>query len=428
MEERPKKIILVGGGFAGMEFAKTLRNKNYEILLIDRQNHHQFQPLFYQIACSMLEPTSISFPFRRVFQGTKNMEFRMASLEAVHPVEKWIQTTQGKYHYDILVLAHGAKTNFFGNARIEANALTLKSTQQAIKVRNHILTNFERVLTKKPAEREPYLNIVIVGAGPTGVELSGAFAEMKANILPKDYTHFDFSTLNIILIEGSAHTLNPMSDKARKASEKYLRDLGVQIRLNTVVKDYDGIHLTLSDGEVILTKNLIWAAGVIGNDVEGLDLAPKQRGNRILVDRFNQVQGYDSIFALGDIAYMETPKYPHGHPQLANVAINQAMNLAKNLLKNDKKTGWKQFEYKDLGSMATVGKNKAVVDLPRFKFKGWFAWIVWMFLHLMLILTVRNKIIILINWAWSYFSKDSTLRIILSNPKKKAKVNSSPVS
>jgi len=418
MEQKPKKIILVGGGFAGMEFARRMRNRGHDILLIDKQNHHQFQPLFYQVACSMVEPSSIAFPFRRMFQGTRNMEYRMASVLQVNSEEKYIVTDIGNFGYDYLVLAIGCTTNFFGNEEIAKNALTLKTTQEAIHVRNHILTNFETVLAKNDDERAEYLNIVIVGAGPTGVELSGSFAEMKSKILPKDFTFFDFSKLNIILIEGSPNTLNAMSDNAKKASREYLEKMGVQIRTETVVKHYDGHQVTLSDGEIIQSRNVIWAAGVIGNKVEGLDKAEIVRGNRLKVDRHNKVMGYDSIFAVGDIAYMETPLYPNGHPQLANVAINQAKNLAKNLLGNKPMESWKDFEYKDLGSMATVGKNKAVVDLPNFKFKGWFAWIVWMFLHLMLILTVRNKLIILINWAWNYFSSDSTLRVILSNPDK----------
>lgn len=423
MSSTSKKIILVGGGFAGMQFAKSLRNKEHQILLIDRQNHHQFQPLFYQVAGSMLEPSSISFPFRRVFQGTRNMEYRMTSLEKILPEEKAIITDSGRYEYDYLVLATGATTNFFGNKSIEKHALGLKTTQQAIKIRNHILTNFERVITKKQSEQEPFLNIVIVGAGPTGVELSGAFAEMRAKILPKDFTFYDFSKLRIILIEGSPNTLNAMSEKAQTASRTYLEKLGVEIKTETIVNNYDGINLTLNTGEIIQTKNLIWAAGVIANPIHGLDAAEFTRGNRIVVDRKNRVNGYDLIFALGDLAYMETPIYPKGHPQVANVAINQGKNLAKNILSQKPIETWKEFEYKDLGSMATIGKNKAVVDLPRFKFKGWFAWVVWMFLHLMLILTVRNKLIILINWAWNYLSKDSTLRIILSNPKKKKPIS-----
>jgi NADH dehydrogenase len=419
MSEKRKKIVLVGGGFAGVAFAKKMRNSDFEILLIDKQNHHQFQPLFYQVACSMLEPASIIFPFRRMFQGFKNMEYRMATVLEVNDNEKFIVTDVGNFEYDYLILAQGCKTNFFGNEEIENHALTLKSTQEAIEIRNHILSNFEAVLAVEGKERDEYLNIVIVGAGPTGVELAGSFAEMKNKILPKDYTFFDFSKLNIILLEGSPNTLNPMSENARKASRTYLENMGVIVRTETVVKNFDGHEITLKSGEKIPSRNVIWAAGVTGNKIEGLDKATIVKANRLSVNRLNLVHGYNNIFALGDIAYMETPLYPHGHPQVANVAVNQAKNLAKNLLSDKPISNWKEYEYKDLGSMATIGKNKAVVDLPRLKFKGWFAWIIWMFLHLMLILTVRNKLIILINWAGQYFSSDSSLRVILGKSSKR---------
>jgi NADH dehydrogenase len=419
MSEKRKKIVLVGGGFAGVAFAKKMRNSDFEILLIDKQNHHQFQPLFYQVACSMLEPASIIFPFRRMFQGFKNMEYRMATVLEVNDNDNFIVTDVGNFEYDYLILAQGCKTNFFGNEEIEKHALTLKSTQEAIEIRNHILSNFEAVLAVEGKGRDEYLNIVIVGAGPTGVELAGSFAEMKNKILPKDYTFFDFSKLNVILLEGSPNTLNPMSKNARKASRTYLENMGVIVRTETVVKHFDGHEITLKSGEKIPSRNVIWAAGVTGNKIEGLDKATIVKANRLSVNRLNLVNGYDNIFALGDIAYMETPLYPHGHPQVANVAVNQAKNLAKNLLSDKPISNWKEYEYKDLGSMATIGKNKAVVDLPRWKFKGWFAWIIWMFLHLMLILSVRNKLIILINWAGQYFSSDSSLRVILGKSSKR---------
>jgi len=420
-----KKVILVGGGFAGMEFAKALKNKgNYDILLIDKQNHHMFQPLFYQVACSMLDVNSIIFPFRKVFQGTKNMEFKMAAVEAVNTDAKKIITNIGEFSYDYLVLGYGCKTNFFGNKNLEKYALTLKATEEATQMHNHILNNFESVLnTKDPEEIEKHLNIVIVGGGPTGVELAGSLAEMRNKILPKDYTFFDFSRLKIHLIEGSPNVLNPMSENAHKKSRRYLEDLGINVRTQMVVKDYDGQIATLANGEQIPTYNLIWSAGVIANSIQGLEKAEYVRGNRIKVNRFNQVEGYNDIFAIGDIAYMETPKYPEGHPQLANVAKNQGKLLGRNLLKNDSFTNWKEYEYKDLGSMATVGKNKAVVDLPNFKFSGIFAWLVWMFVHLMLILTVKNRLIILINWAGSYFSSDSSLRSIVKHKEKESFFN-----
>lgn len=415
-----KKIIIVGGGFAGVEFAKKLRNKKqYDILLLDKQNHHMFQPLFYQVACSMLDVNSIIFPFRKIFQGTKNMKFRMAEVQLVDADAKKVVTNIGEFEYDYLVLGYGCTTNFFGNKNLEKYALTLKATEEATQMHYHILNNFELALNAKTdEERDKHLNIVIVGAGPTGVELAGSLAEMRNKILPKDYTFFDFSKLKIHLIEGGAEVLAPMSANAHKKSRKYLEDLGIIVRTGLVVNDYDGNIATLSNGEKIPTYNLIWSAGVVANKVNGLDKADIVRGGRFKVNHFNKINGYDSVFAVGDIAYMETPKYPNGHPQVANVAKNQGKLLAKNFLKNDTFDNWTAYEYKDLGSMATIGKNKAVVDLPHWKFAGTFAWLTWMFVHLMLILTVKNRLIILINWATSYFSSDSSLRSIIKHKSK----------
>lgn len=412
-----KKIILIGGGFAGMEFAKKIsKSDKYDLLLLDKQNHHMFQPLFYQVACSMLDVNSIVFPFRKVFQGVKNMEFRMAEVKAVNTEKKKVITNIGEFDYDYLVVGFGCTTNFFGNKNLEKYSLTLKSTEEATQMHYHILTNFEKALNAKTEEeREKHLNIVVVGGGPTGVELAGALAEMRNKILPKDYTFFDFSQLKIHLIEGAPVILGPMSDNAHKKSEQYLKELGVNVRTSLVVKEYDGHIATLSNGEQIPTYNLIWSAGVIGNKIEGLDKAEIVRGNRFKVNRFNQIEGYEDIFAIGDISYMETPNYPKGHPQLANVAKNQGKLLGKNFLQKEWMKKWEEYEYKDLGSMATIGKNKAVVDLPKLKFSGFFAWVTWMFVHLMLILTVKNRLIILINWATSYFSSDSSLRSILKH-------------
>jgi len=404
-----EKIIIIGGGFAGLHLAKKLNNTNFEVMLIDKQNHHQFQPLFYQVATARLEPASISFPFRKIFQHSSNIQIRLTEVKRVIPQENRIETGIGSFDYDKLVIATGCKTNFFGNAHLAEKALSMKNTEEAIRIRNKVLLNFERIISAPDNDKEVYENIVIVGAGPTGVELAGAFAEMKNNILPKDYPTIDFSHMKILLVEGSKHTLNSMSDGAKAASQQYLEELGVSLEMEVFVKDYDGTTVTLSNGETIRSKNVIWAAGVIGNTIEGLDEASVLK-SRFIVDRQNKVQGYDNIYALGDVAYMETPLYPHGHPQLANVAINQAKALGWNLLHPDHKP--LDYEYKDLGSMATIGKDKAVVDLPYIKFQGRFAWFVWMFLHLMLILSVRNKLIIFINWAWSYVTKDSSLRLI----------------
>lgn len=417
-----KKVVVVGGGFAGIQFVRSLNEKLFDVLLIDKVNHHQFQPLFYQVASSQIEPSSISFPFRNVFRKKKNVQIRLAEVQDIFQRENKIATDIGAFDYDYLVLAMGCKTNFFGNENVEKNVFTLKTTYDAIHIRNHILLTFEKIISAKEDEREALFNLVIVGAGPTGVELSGAFAEIKKDVLPRDYRGIDFSKLNIILVEGTPHTLNSMSDASKVQSKKYLEQMGVQVLTETFVKDYDGETLLLSNGKQIKSKTVIWSAGVIGNVIEGFTPDAYARGNRLIVDRFNRVSGSDNIYAIGDIAYMTTPLYPKGHPQLANVAINQAKKLAKNLYRIQKNEKLIEFEYHDRGSMATIGKNKAVVDLPFMHFKGYFAWLVWMFLHLMLILTVRNKLIIFINWAWAYFSRDSSLRLILTpviRPKKK---------
>jgi len=413
-----KKVVVIGGGFAGIQFVEHLDKNLFDVLLIDKLNHHQFQPLFYQVATSQLEPSSISFPFRKVFQYRKNLQIRMAEVLRVDPGSNSIHTTIGDFNYDYLVIATGCKTNFFGNPRLEKNTYSLKTTYDAIKIRNSVLMDFEDLLSADDTEREYLLNIVIVGAGPTGVEMAGAFAEIKRNILPKDYPMFDFKDLRIILLEGSSNTLNSMSPMARKTSEKYLKSLGVTVKTNVFVTDYDGKIITLNNGETIKSKRMIWAAGVTGNTIEGIDKNIIVQNGRMIVDRQNLVKGYSNIYAVGDVSYMETPKYPKGHPQVANVAINQAKNLARNLKAMLKNKPLKTYEYFNKGSMATIGKNKAVVDLPFIRFQGYFAWFVWMFLHLMLILSIRNKLIVFINWAINYFTKDTSLRLILQERKK----------
>lgn len=414
-----KKIIIAGGGFAGIQLVKKLDTDIFDILLIDKINHHQFQPLFYQVATSQIEPSSISFPLRYVFKRKKNVDIRLAEILSINSNHNKINTSIGAFTYDYLVLCIGCKTNFFGNNDIEKHAFTLKTTYDAITIRNHILTTFEKIISANEEEKESLLNLVIVGAGPTGVELAGAFAEIKKNILPKDYPRIDFSRFQIFLIEGSKNTLNNMSINAKTASRKYLQEMGVIIQTEKIVQNYDGKTLLLKDGNSIKTKTVIWAAGVTANTFEGLPENYFTIGNRIKVNRINKIIDAENIFAIGDIAYMETPQYPKGHPQLANVAINQANTLAKNLKKIIKGDSTTEFEYKDLGSMATIGKNKAVVDFSFIKFNGYFAWLIWMFLHLMLILSVRNKLIIFINWAWAYITKNTSLRLILTPNKQK---------
>ncbi len=405
-----EKIVVVGGGFAGLQFAQKLNKKQFEVTVIDRFNHHMFQPLFYQLACGRIDPSNISFPFRKLFQHSKNTHFRMATIDKIVPEQKKVVAGNDEFYYDKLVLATGCSSNYFGNKNIEKFAYGMKSTQQAIDIRNQILLTFEKLIVKDDSSREGSWNIVIVGSGPTGVELAGAFAEMKSQILPRDYPEMDFSKLRIILVSAAKYPLDMMSEEAQKSSLKYLQQLGAEVLLEKMVSDYDGKTVSFSDGQTIDADNVIWAAGVKGNVIEGLENATMVR-NRYTVDRFNQVQGYDDIYAIGDISYMETPKYPKGHPQVANVAINQGINLGNNIVKTDK-ADWKEYEYNALGSMATIGKFRAVVDLKKIKFQGFFAWYFWMFLHLMLILSVRNKLAVFFNWMWNYIGGDSSLRLI----------------
>lgn len=414
-----KKVIVIGGGFAGVQFVQTLDESFFDILLIDKLNHHQFQPLFYQVATSQIEPSNISFPLRNVFKGKKNLKIRMTELLSVDVENKSITTGIGNFSYDYLVIATGCKTNFFGNKEIEKHALTLKTTYEAITVRNKILETFENILSADDDLKKKLLNLVIVGGGPSGVELAGAFAEVKKNFLPKDYPGIDFSKFNVILIEGNETTLSSMSLNARMASMKYLRELGVELILDAHVVNYDGEKLIYKpDGKdsaehEIFTQNVIWVAGITGVKIPGIADENYVRNNRILVNRFNKIEKADSIYAIGDISFMVTPNYPNGHPQVANVAINQAKLLAKNLKAIELNRNCEEYEYVNLGSMATIGTRKAVVDMPVYKFKGYFAWVVWMFLHLMLILSVKNKLIIFINWAWKFITRDTSLRLIL---------------
>ena len=418
------KVVIIGGGFAGLQLAKTLIKADLKVVLVDKQNHHQFQPLFYQVASGRLEPSSISFPFRKIFQKSKTVDFRMADIINIDPTQRNIMTAYDRtITYDHLIIATGCKTNFFGNKEISENAFSMKTTQDSIDIRNKILFSFEKEIFARPEDKQAWMNIVIVGAGPTGVELSGAFAELKKNIFPKDYHNIDVSKFNIILLEGSKHTLNNMSKESRIASRKYLEEMGVIVKTESLIVSYDGNSAVLNTGEIIPTKNVIWAAGVIGNIISGLEKQDIFK-NRYVVDRQNRIKRFENIYALGDIAYMETPKFPNGHPQVANVAINQAKTLGKNILNSLKNNKYQpiEYEYNDLGMMATIGKNKAVVEFPLLKFHGALAWYIWMFLHLMLILSVRNKIVIFFNWAWSYLTKDTSLRLITNIDYKKEKV------
>ncbi|MEJ8598573.1 NAD(P)/FAD-dependent oxidoreductase [Riemerella anatipestifer] len=414
--EAREKIIIIGGGFAGLQLARKLNGKRKKVMVIDKVNHHMFQPLFYQVACGRIEPSNISFPFRKIFQKSKNIQYRMTEVTKILPEENKIITEDSEFSYDKLIIATGCRTNFFGNEQMEQLSYGMKNTQEAISIRNHILLTFEKLIIERKRSDDGNWNIVIVGSGPTGVELAGAFAEMKADILPRDYPKMNFNDLEIILVSSTKKPLAVMSEEAQNKSEEYLNKLGVKFISDDRVVNYDGNKVYLKSGKEIPSNNVIWAAGVTGNIIEGLS-EEQIINNRYRVDRYNRVKGYSNIFAIGDIAYMETPKYPKGHPQVANVAINQGRNLGNNLNKRSE-NDWKEYEYIDKGSMATIGKHRAVVDLPYMKFQGFFAWFFWMFLHLMLILSVRNKIAIFFNWMWSYLNGDSSLRLIILPNKK----------
>ncbi|MEI2737398.1 MAG: NAD(P)/FAD-dependent oxidoreductase [Chitinophagaceae bacterium] len=423
------KVVIVGAGFGGLRLARKLSNKpGFEVVLVDRFNYHQFQPLFYQVATAGLDASNISFPLRKVFQKSKNVRIRLAELKEVVPSANKIITDQEEIKYDVLVLATGADTNFFGNTQIAGNAFPMKSTVEALQLRYRLLQNFEKALTVAgETELQWLMNIVVVGGGPTGVEVSGALAEMKKYVLPKDYPELDFSKMNIYLLEGAGKTLGTMSEKSSLQSQKYLERLGVKVMTNAFVKEYDGTSVFLNNGEQITTATMIWAAGIKGNIPNGVDKSLIAKGNRITTDRYCRIRGYNNnIYAIGDLAYMETPKYPGGHPQVAPVAMQQADLLAGNFKLIERKSNpdkQYEFEYKDKGSMATVGRNLAVVDIPRPKlhFGGLMAWMIWMGLHLMLILGVKNRFFVFCNWLYNYITYDQNLRLIFKEFNKKEK-------
>jgi NADH:ubiquinone reductase (H+-translocating) len=420
------KVVIVGGGFGGLRLARKLNNQpGFEVTLLDKFNYHQFQPLFYQVATAGLDASNISFPLRKVFHKSKNVRMRLGELREVVASEHKIITDNGELVYDALVIATGADSNFFGNQQLAGNAFPMKSTTEALQLRNHLIQNFEDAsITTDAALRKMLLTIVVVGGGPTGVELSGAIADMRSYVLPKDYPDMDFKEMKIYLLEGSPKTLASMSEKSSEQSKAYLERLGVEVLTSSMVKDYDGSTITLNDGKTIHTKTVIWAAGIKGNIPAGIQQELIAKGNRIKTDRHNLVLGSDNIYAIGDVAYMETPLFPKGHPQVAQVAMQQADTLAENLGRIESKSALRyEFEYYDKGSMATVGRNLAVVDLPKPKlhFGGFFAWLIWMGLHLMLILGVKNRFFVFCNWLYNYFTRDQSLRLIFRLGNKSAK-------
>jgi NADH dehydrogenase len=410
-----KRVVIIGAGFAGISLAKKLRSLPVQVVVIDKHNYHTFQPLLYQVSTGGLEPDSIAYPIRKILKKLRNFYFRLATVTKIDPEFKEVHTDIGKISYDYLIIATGTRTNYFGNTEIQKNAMSMKSVPQALNIRSLILQNFELADNCQDLEeRKALLNFCIIGAGPTGVELAGAFAELKKHVFPKDYRHLNIDEMEIHLFEGADVVLPPMSAKASEKAKKFLEDFGVHLHLSTIVKGYDGDLVKMDNGEVIRTRNFIWTAGVTGAAVEGLTSdALIKKVNRFKVDRYNQIIGYPNIFAIGDIAYMETEAYPKGHPQMAQPAIQQGELLARNIKSLLKGVPMKPFVYRNKGNMATIGRNKAVVDLPGLEFGGFFAWFIWMFVHLMSLVGFRNRVIVFFNWVYNYINYDKAARLIV---------------
>ena len=410
-----KRIVIVGGGLGGLELAFKLVDDDYQVVLIDKNNYHQFPPLIYQVASGGLEPSSISFPFRRLFQGKKDFFFRMAKVESVNTDKKIINTTVGEIDYDYLVLAFGAKTNFFGNKDIEATTLPMKSVSEAMRLRNTILRNLELALTEEdPARKQALMNIVVVGGGASGVEIAGAVAEMKKNIIARDYPDLDSSQMHIYLVNAGDRLLATMDPVSSKRAERDLKELHVHIRQPQFATEYkDGI-LKTSAGLEIPTQTVIWVSGICANTVEGFPAESIGHAGRFLTDRFCRVKGVKDVYAIGDVSLVEgDEEYPLGHPQLAQVAMQQAKTVAKNFKAMSKGKELKPFKYKNLGVMATIGRNHAVAEISGKKFGGFPAWALWLVVHLRSILGVKNKTFILLNWVWNYINYKQSLRLIL---------------
>lgn len=411
-----KRVVIIGAGFGGLTLARRLVKSDFQVVLIDKNNYHQFQPLFYQVATAFLEPSAIAFPLRKIFQKEKNIHIRVTEVKQILTTPQEVKTSDmGNIAYDFLVVATGADTNYFGMKNIEANAVPMKSVAEALALRNQMLQNFEQaVTTADPEERDGLLSIVIVGGGPTGVEVAGTLAEMKRYILPKDYPEMDFSRMKIQLYENSPELLGAMSEQAQVKAKKYLEDLGVEVKTGFRVTDFDGKWASINDGSKVRTNKVVWAAGIKGVTIEGIPPESIGRGNRILVDSYCTVLNMPNVFAIGDVATVQgDTDYPNGHPQVAPVAMQQAELLVKNLKRRAKGEPMEPFSYNNQGSMATVGRNRAVVDLKNFKFQGFFAWVVWMFVHLISIIGMKNRVLIFINWAWNYVTFDQSLRLMI---------------
>jgi len=409
------RVVIAGGGFGGLKLAQELDSRHFQVILIDHHNYHQFPPLIYQVASSGLEPSSIAFPFRSALRKKKGFVFRLAEVQGVAPERNLLLTSVGEVRYDYLILACGGTTNFFGNDQIARHSLPMKTLYESMNLRNVLLQNIEKALVSDDEERRnALLTVAIVGGGPSGVEIAGALAEMKRYVLPKDYPYLDSSLFRIHLLDASPRLLQAMSERSSETAARGLREMGVEIHTGTMVSDYDGKTLRLSDGSEMKTRTVIWVSGIVANAVEGIQAEALGRGRRILVDEHNEVKGLTNVFAIGDQCLMTADaNYPNGHPQLAQVAIQQARLLARNLRARQEGKPLSPFHYKDLGSMATIGRNRAVAEIRGAKWGGFTAWMLWLVVHLRSILSVRNKVIVLLNWIWNYVTYDRSLRLIL---------------
>lgn len=411
--DQKKRLVIIGGGFAGLELAKKADKNKFQVVLIDKNNYYQFQPLFYQVATSGLEPSSISYPHRKGFQRDKNFHFRMCEAQNVDTQNKVVKTNIGNISYDYLAVSTGCDTNYFGNDNLKETTFALKSVSESLLMRNRILLSLEEALSASDEdELKEILSFVIVGGGATGVELSGALADMQKSILPKDYPEIDFSKMEIHLVDASPRLLFAMSENASEKAAETLRHRGVVIHQGISVKSFEKPYVELADGNKIRTRNVFWVAGVKPNSINGLDESAYTRG-RLTVNEFNQVNGYEDIFAIGDTALLISEKSPKGHPQVAQVALQMARRLAKNLNNIEGRHSWEKFEYVDKGSLATIGRNAAVADLGKFRFGGWFAWWLWLWVHILSIVGMRNKVSVFIDWVWSYLNYDVSLRLFI---------------
>ncbi|PKA83856.1 NADH dehydrogenase [Ulvibacter sp. MAR_2010_11] len=408
------RIVVIGGGFAGISLIKQLQKSPLQIVLFDRHNYHTFQPLLYQVSTAGLEPDSIAYPLRKIFRKHPDFHFRLAEVLSINAEEKYVETSIGKLSYDYLVLATGTRTNFFGNKNIEENSMPMKTVPQALDIRSLVLQNIEAAdISDNSEEKKRLLNFVIAGAGPTGVEMAGALAEFRKGILKHDYPELDENDMCVHLLEGADRVLLPMSPQASKKAQNALEKLGVKVHLNTFVENYDGTVVTTKDGKSFTTATFIWAAGVTGAPVKGIEAGVVAKANRYKVNTFNEIDGYKGIFALGDIALMTSEKYPYGHPQVAQPAIQQGKHLGKNIKRMLANKEMLPFSYFDKGTLATIGRNKAVADISKFHIGGAFAWFIWMFVHLWFLVGFRNRVVTFFNWTYNYINYDRAARLII---------------